>query len=510
MTMQVNKSTSEITGKISLWPLKINGVYATEGELLFWETKIKNECQAYISSACLVETTNWEDGLIKGYTCVAGVDIKPKSKFGSMSDSVKTKNPNFFVRSRAGEIIMSPMRRRYISTVTESILTSDSPWKRTSATIPWSTLGYKSGPGGLYLAPGVVATALTSGSPAFGHYRKWNYNCYWSNPPVLPPSLIWDQLQGLDNTELITKTYSDANKKAVDVLTSFAELPETIKSVLKGFREVVRLIKDVRTRNFELLKNRTKRLENLQSRHQKQLDRLRSRSNQSNNARESRLIERQIRERKIEYSKQVKSVMDEFVSAIANVWLNFRYNIMPNVYLAEDVIRAINSYDQEYARTQSGTDTTREIMWMDNVVGQIPAHFKCVIKRQFDLGNIPWNSTLSANLFSTGWELLPLSFVVDWFVNIGDIISSVTTPVSWKQQAAGLASKFEGSSNKLVDSPTLKAIIKIDVKCYDFQTFQPLDKIGLSFPMDLSPVRQLDALALIWQPVRLLLRNASR
>lgn len=511
-TFYVNKAINQkTTDKPNLWPLKIKGQYATADQLSFWESRIAAEHSAYLASSHLVETSDPSIGLKFGYTIIQGSKEKPPSYVDEYQLRTVTKNPNFHARREAGEIIMSPMVNTKVSVVCESIITSDFPPSKSSATITWGTLGYKDSPDGLVLAPGVIAGSHRESTVAFGYFRETSNRAYWSVPPIIPARGVWDQLSlSYDSTGLITNAYGDANKKAVDVLTAFAEMPETIKSCLSGLKEIARLVKDVRKKNFELLKNRNLKVQKRKERHTRQIARLNARIRSETDVRKVRLLERQKRDRQKDLAKDIKSFMDEFISALANLWLNFRYNIMPNVYLCEDVVKAINDYNEEYTNTSKKDADDLDVLFKGIVIGTIPVQCKAIIKRQFDLSNIKWNSTLSANLVTTAYELLPLSFVVDWFVNIGDILSSVTTPPSWKQQAAGLRLKFDGKSSQTVDKPEIKANIKIAVDSYLFKTFNPLDEIGLCFPMDLSPVRQLDALALIWRPVRLLLTNALK
>ena len=126
---------------------------------------------------------------------------------------------------------------------------------------------------------------------------------------------------------------------------------------------------------------------------------------------------------------------------------------------------------------------------------------RCFIKRKYDPQDILdslW-SLLKVNPFSTAWELVPLSFVVDWFVNIGDYITALTSHSPHAQQVATLSYKFEG--NATYKEENTGCAVDFVFECYQRIVIDPDDVVALQTRFDMNWKRQLDALALSWGPI---------
>lgn len=117
-------------------------------------------------------------------------------------------------------------------------------------------------------------------------------------------------------------------------------------------------------------------------------------------------------------------------------WMEYRYAIMPLVYAYKDIKDLYEQSGRTYqtfkskervsaspewpsslpmlsleARTSGTVDVTSTI-----VAGYAPSGFSSYVSSQ-----------LQTNVFATAWELVPLSFVLDWFVNVGDFIVAKTS-----------------------------------------------------------------------------------
>lgn len=118
---------------------------------------------------------------------------------------------------------------------------------------------------------------------------------------------------------------------------------------------------------------------------------------------------------------------------IMSAWMQYRYGIMPLVYSIQDAMKLLSEAfaefktDREFSVVRSKprnmpipTETHVAIYRAHEVkIGVIgKAKFATQSQRLTDL--------VTANLFITAWELIPMSFVIDWFINVGDVISSLT------------------------------------------------------------------------------------
>lgn len=327
--------------------------------------------------------------------------------------------------------------------------------------------------------------------------------------PVIPYSLDDINVRTFPDFDpgLVTEVVANADKGAIDLLTAAAEMPETLRSVISGFKSVVELIKDAKKREFTVSKAFDRRKKYLAERHARDMEFLSHLRGAAKTRAQRRQIEWRAKRIQQTYNRALNETMKEFADAVASVWLNFRYNIMPNVYLAEDALNLFESWNAKF-RTTRGKDvfdfTLSAESWTDL---DFSARDSCTIKRMLD-PKLKNSSLIHANVVTTAWELVPLSFVVDWFINIGDILTSIFSPNLSLQQGAVYGRKIEfGESVRNTDT---NAECRYSCKTFRRRVIEPNLLIGLDLQFDLSVFRQLDALALLWRPIRDSLLSSKR
>lgn len=306
---------------------------------------------------------------------------------------------------------------------------------------------------------------------------------------------------------LITDTVASADKACVDLLTAAAEMPETLRSLVNGIKAVVSAIHALKRREITISRSFDKRKAMLQKNHEKNLRYLEGIRGKAKTRAKKRQAEWQIKRAQDSYSRAVKNTAKELGDAMASVWLNFRYNIMPNVYLMQDLTDLYDSYTADFKTTrkkQGGTQTLEQSDWSPLELQYLE---RCVIKRGLD-PDLRFTSLTHANFVTTAWELVPLSFVVDWFVNIGDLLTSSFSPNLALSQGAVFSRKldFVGS----VSNQETGQSCHYKVATYRRRVIQPETMTGLSFNFELSVFRQIDALALLWAPIRNSLLSTKR
>jgi len=116
---------------------------------------------------------------------------------------------------------------------------------------------------------------------------------------------------------------------------------------------------------------------------------------------------------------------------LGNAWMTYRYGIMPVIYSFHDIQKAYKN--QILSRYRS----VRTISPTSTYSGSVPTNYIGVEKT----GNITVKSTvaclyrnansiaqrmsgIAVNPFQTAWELIPYSWIADWFLNVGDWITT--------------------------------------------------------------------------------------
>lgn len=328
-----------------------------------------------------------------------------------------------------------------------------------------------------------------------GYYYR--YDVSYLPPLPVDASAIAGSLRTMHlEKPIVAAALGDINKGTVDALTALAEMPETIRSCINGIKMVADLMSSVKKREISLTKAFDRRKDNLRQAYLRDIETI-----QHKKWLKPHLMSRDLNRRRRTYNKAVKNSTMEFNSAIADIWLNFRYNIMPNVYLIEDILKTIQSSGL-YISSSEGEPFDFDLN-LDGHVVTVEGNRRCRIKRRLkDTGNI--KQIVSANLIVTAWELVPLSFVVDWFINIGDVLSSISFYASVLEEGATWAERIPCEIDTTNDSGQ-----RIVVSGYSYSRWviNPSDLTGICFQYKMNSDRYTDALALSWGGIRRNLRK---
>lgn len=124
------------------------------------------------------------------------------------------------------------------------------------------------------------------------------------------------------------------------------------------------------------------------------------------------------------------------VKKLSQLWLTYRYAIMPVVLQIEDAMKFMAERHAEikpytgYVSVQLDKSVRTYDVYHLNIIVQIEREVETTVKAGCKLypsmrqDNNPYGFGLYDALLS-GWELLTLSFVVDWFIGIGPWLASL-------------------------------------------------------------------------------------
>lgn len=388
-------------------------------------------------------------------------------KFINCEKPVKPIHKDFQKRSREGEILLSDYYnwQAIISYIPGRLIASKGSIVRSTSWL--SETGFV-GPG-------------NSGGNKWVTVGEWQYRGRWDtfyqpvtfSGSVSPLDVGWrDPVEEnfssiflpIDGAS-VNETFADHNRKLVDVLTAMAEMPETIKSIYQGCKTLLRMYRDAKRKDIRLR------------------DRIKGINSDPDYSTKQR-------------AHDIKTIHD----AIADVWLNFRYNISPTAYLVEDLIKYSFENEVEFIRDRMRQE--KSAFWYTPDDSWYPSHepkqtHRVMIKSRLEAGLASKSKAfLSADILTTAWELVPLSFVVDWFLTIGDTLSNLT-PDAVHQQGATYSWKVDDVIN--FEHPETGAKVSIKLNAYKRKVINPSDYCRVYLNVDVNTFRQYDALALSWK-----------
>ncbi|UHM27551.1 MAG: maturation protein [Sanya levivirus 2] len=468
-----------------------------------WDDYFKSPCESLLNAERELFMPTWYNGHFGPYDLVQNGSSEPLPSYRVDLPEITVNNAASMHRMKVTpgsiEIVVAPFARGYF-TISQGYGSLD------EQRIPYSGVTQYPSIGGSSSKLGA-----SSGVPA-GTYKfrglNWTddaiakiyYARYEGTYDISPGSVgfNFDSLQDFMSDlvtkrsvsdALVTKTLADANRGTVDMLTSIAEMPEFLRSVLQGCRTIVRMYGEAKRKEFRLLnKAKTIRLE---------LARLKPDANFND-------IKTQER-----YSKMRRTLLkqlEEVTSAIADVWLNWRLNIYPTAMTVEDTLKGLKQLDSKFLRFRDRLDGPIEPPQFEgwSSSGTFNVTERCFIKRGAQSGDM-FNQVFTSSLPSTAWELLPFSFIIDRYVDIGSWIASFSPRNSKVTEGATYSWKYEGTVTYTHNQSN--ATITVDLSYYKRVVIDPNSMSCIPIPSSRSWAQSMDHLALAWN---ILLKNTLR
>jgi len=294
---------------------------------------------------------------------------------------------------------------------------------------------------------GVMGTYSINGS-----YQRYT-NATLSTLLTMYRPAVEQAIEAIQNTyagcphssDLFTAAAAELNDSVFDITTEVAELPSLIESIIEMLKKALLFYRETR-QQVKLLKRNPQHVADLPA-------------------------------------------------EIAQLWMTFRYGVQPIAYSVADALTQLEMSGVLYRTVRRGQAHSLDIVcpgWSFDSPLRLS-------ERAWGKGRFAAASNingLGVNPFVTAWELIPLSFVVDWFLNIGDLISALVPSVDFEERQFTRSTRCQQT---IVGTHLASGTqVPFSVDLYDCYSVNPIDLIGLNFDALLSLKQKLDGLSLVW------------
>lgn len=460
-----------------------------------------------------------------GYRFGDSTSSKPDPFKDTFDEKVVVKNEHFHARRLSGEIVVAPYR---ISDAVVRHYPGERDIIKSVSGTNMEVMQFTS----LYEYRQVPLAGKQAFWPSVGYFlTSWNdsnwtvtdeeHDIIYLMPKNLGFSFSAKQFSVIcgeheQDIGLITNANADANKGSIDTLTAVAELPSTISMVVGALGSFSKILKDFRKGKLRLSKAHLRQFNKIGSDIQSKRNVLiKEHSQKLSRAYTRRWPQSAIRELQAKHDKRMAGLLElekrtkiqaskEFASAVTNLWLAVRYGVLPVVYTLEDYLEYREMLFASYVTTRK---RRFHKISLPNVEGfeintslNQQAHRVWIKRRLNDSMDRKSAQLQHSNILTTAWELVPYSFVMDWFVNFGDFVTSKSSLETYWSEGASYSVK--GDIDVSYVHKETGARVDVLARNYSRYLINPCELSGLTLQFNLNSYRYLDSVSLLWQQIR--------
>jgi len=175
----------------------------------------------------------------------------------------------------------------------------------------------------------------------------------------------------------------------------------------------------------------------------------------------------------------------QYLREISDEWLEFQFGVKPLVNDVADAARALADLslrrDSRVVQARLTSDSTGvDVNWSSGSIGHLQWAYDRTSRytSSVQFKGAVWCNTTNVSAFAdkfgfvpqawipTAWELVPWSFLIDYFVNIGDLLSAVsygTSNVTWSQSTSRVSRETTIEARRFIRNATFWSTISLVV-----------------------------------------------
>lgn len=177
---------------------------------------------------------------------------------------------------------------------------------------------------------------------------------------------------------------------------------------------------------------------------------------------------------------------------IANIWLWYRYAVTPTLLDIEALLATLEREFEPFRTYRKGRESVREFSF-GGWTGQVKVVERCIVRDHYAFHHF---DGVRFNVPSTGWQLLPLSFMIDWVLNINKVLIATKPPTNIKARKSMYSVKCEDTL--VLTHPDFPGEVHVALDTYTRTPISPSSYIDLEFKPSISYKRMIDAWAIFF------------
>lgn len=211
---------------------------------------------------------------------------------------------------------------------------------------------------------------------------------------------------------------------------------------------------------------------------------------------------------------------DDWLRSISDAWLTGRYGFRPLAYDIRDLSELVEktfgeSQEKKYQSARAGLSevgewahyrTSSSSFWTTDITYRDQITYDLSFRGSVTSDLIGGLTNVDNNLLVTAWELIPFSFVIDWFVNVGTAIAVQEFLLKSRQWTASYGYKITGSVRRhihVAPAPRSGVTIHYMIPPSNSLSFERVVRIPTTvsnlptWRVRLDPAKTADAAALV-------------